>query len=70
MVVIACTPCLASTVGPVALGAATVLGLKGSKKKKKTKKKTSKGKKGGGVKNKKKNGLSKKIKKSCRNECN
>ena len=68
MVVIACTPCLASTLGPVALGAATVLGLKGSKKK--NKKKTSKGKKGGGVKNKKKNGLSKKIKKSCRNECN
>jgi len=48
MVVVACTPCLASTLGPVALGAATFLGLKGSKKKKKTKKKkTSKGKKGG-----------------------
>lgn len=67
MVVVACTPCLASTLGPVALGAATFLGLKGSKKK--NKKKTSKKKKGGGVKNKKKNGLSKKIKKSCHDEC-
>ena len=47
MVVIACTPCLASTLGPTALGAAAALGLvKESKKKKK--KKTSKNKKGGG----------------------
>ena len=46
MVVIACTPCLASALGPAAIGAATLVGLKGSKKKKK-KKKTSKNKKGG-----------------------
>ena len=67
MVLIACTPCLASTLGPAALGAATVLDLKGSKKKKK-KKKTSKKKKGGG-KNGKNNDLSKKITKSCHDEC-
>ena len=48
MVVIACTPCLASTLGPTALGAAAALGLVKQSKKKKKKKKTSKNKKGGG----------------------
>ena len=65
MVVIACTPCLASTLGPAALSVATLVGLNGSKKKKK-KKKTMKG---GGKKNKKKNDFSKKINKSCHDEC-
>ena len=36
MVVIACTPCLASTLGPAALSVATLVGLNGSKKKKRT----------------------------------
>tara|TARA_B100000579_G_scaffold393698_1_gene370500 strand:+ start:1775 stop:2746 length:972 start_codon:yes stop_codon:yes gene_type:complete len=62
MVVIACTPCLASTLGPAALSVATLVGLNGSKKKKRTMK-------GGGKKNKKKNDFSKKINKSCHDEC-
>tara|TARA_Y100000768_G_C23939127_1_gene664170 strand:- start:516 stop:1484 length:969 start_codon:yes stop_codon:yes gene_type:complete len=63
MVVIACTPCLASTLGPAALSVATVVGINSQKKKKK--KNTKKKMKGG----KKKNNLSKKIKKSCHDEC-
>ena len=55
MVVIACTPCLASTLGPAALSVATVGGINSQKKKKKKnrkekkkkKKNTSKNKKGG-----------------------
>ena len=66
MVVIACTPCLASALAPAALGAVTIAKLKG-KKKKNTKKK--KKKKSGGGKKEKKNDLSKKIKKTCHDEC-
>ena len=69
MVVIACTPCLASTLGPTALSVATFVGLNNTDKKKNKKK--NKKKKGGGKKqkNNKKNDLSKKIKKSCHDEC-
>ena len=63
MVVIACTPCLASTLGPAALSVATLVGLNGSKKKKRTMKG------GKNKKNKKKNDFSKKINKSCHDEC-
>ena len=42
MVVIACTPCLASTLGPTALGAATFLGLKESKKRRRRKRRRKK----------------------------
>ena len=63
MVVIACTPCLASTLGPAALSVATLVGLNGSKKKKRTMKG------GKNKKNKKKNDFSKKIKKTCHDEC-
>ena len=65
MVIIACSPCLASTLGPTALSVATVVGINSQKKKKKKKKNTKKKMKGG----KKKNNLSKKIKKSCHDEC-
>ena len=71
MVVIACTPCLASTLGPAVFGAATVVGINRTTKKK-TKKKTKKGKKGGKGKGKgKSKGIipSYQIKKSCHNEC-
>ena len=69
MVVIACTPCLASTLGPTALSVATFVGLNNTDKKKNKKK--NKKKKGGGKKqkNKKKNDFSKKIKKTCHDEC-
>ena len=33
MVVIACTPCLASTLGPAALSVATIVGLNGKGRK-------------------------------------
>ena len=66
MVVIACTPCLASTLGPAALSVATLVGLNGSKKKKRTMKG---GKNKKNKKNKKKNDFSKKINKSCHDEC-
>ena len=65
MVVIACSPCLASTLGPAALSVATVVGINSQKKKKKKNTKKKKKMKGG----KKKNDLSKKIKKSCHDEC-
>ena len=65
MVVIACSPCLASTLGPAALSVATVVGINSQKKKKKKNTKEKKKMKGG----KKKNDLSKKIKKSCHDEC-
>ena len=61
MVVIACAPCLASTLGPAALSVATIVGLNDTDKKKNKKKK--------GGKNKKKNDFSKKINKSCHDEC-
>ena len=61
MVVIACAPCLASTLGPTALSVATIVGLNDTDKKKNKKKK--------GGKKKKKNDLSKKIKKTCHDEC-
>lgn len=50
MVVIACTPCLASTLGPTALSVATFVGLNNTDKKKNKKK--NKKKKGGGKKQK------------------
>ena len=65
MVIIACSPCLASTLGPTALSVATVVGINSQKKKKTKKKKKMKG----GKKNKKKNDFSKKINKSCHDEC-
>ena len=65
MVVIACSPCLASTLGPAALSVATVVGINSQKKKKKKNTKKKKKMKGG----KKNNDLSKKIKKSCHDEC-
>ena len=64
MVVIACTPCLASTLGPAALSVATIVGLNDTDKKKK-----GGGKKKKNKKNKKKNDFSKKINKSCHDEC-
>ena len=65
MVIIACTPCLASTLGPAALSVATIVGINDKKKQKKMKggKKEKKGKKG------EKNDLSNKIKKTCHDEC-
>ena len=72
MVVIACTPCLASTLGPTALSIATIVGINEGKDKKR-KKKTMKGgkkKKDKKKKDKNNNGLSNKIKKSCHDECN
>lgn len=65
MVIIACSPCLASTLGPTALSVATVVGINSQKKKKTKKKKKMKG----GKENKKKNDFSKKINKSCHDEC-
>ena len=68
MVVIACTPCLASTLGPAALSVATI-GINEGKDKKRKKKTMKGGKKKKDKKNKKKNDFSKKIKKSCHDEC-
>ena len=68
MVIIACTPCLASTLGPAALSVVTVMGLNDKDKKKtKKKKKTIKG--GKKKKKEKKNDLSNKINKTCHDEC-
>ena len=54
MVIITCTPCIASTVGPIALGTLTTLGIyQGEKKRKRTQKKDKK-KKNKKKKNKKK----------------
>ena len=67
MVIIACSPCLASTLGPTALSVATVVGINSQKENRKKNKKKKKMK--GGKKNKKKNDFSKKINKSCHDEC-
>ena len=68
MVVIACPPCLASTLGPAALSVATI-GINEGKDKKRKKKTMKGGKKKKDKKNKKKNDYSKKINKSCHDEC-
>ena len=47
MVLIACTPCLASTLGPAALSVATIVGINDKNKKKKKKMKGGKKEKKG-----------------------